>query len=327
MNNESLFDAAKRKVRSATLGHVGLRYASLALFNVARAGFARYSNLTISGSHKDFDANAAVNYATSVFQNFHTYASKDRFHGRVAEIGPGDSSAFGLLCLADGCEQVDLVDRYYSARDNVLQREVNRAVVERHPTLRAHLLDEQFSDSSFAGLTRRYGPEAAAEVYFEQNRDYDFILSCAVFEHLYDPLKALRSTALALKPGGMMLHQVDCRDHGIFSQRFHELKFLELSEPLFWPLRVGGNPNRVRVGEYIKTLDALPVQYEIFVSELAGTKHSIPLGTKLGSLPKPAVDESRAYVESIRGRLAEPFRSMQDRDLMVSGFCLVATRN
>ena len=34
------------------------------------------------------------------------------FHGRAAEVGPGDLSGVGLKLLGEGCFHVDLVDRF-----------------------------------------------------------------------------------------------------------------------------------------------------------------------------------------------------------------------
>src|SRR5713101_2540018 len=99
----------------------------------------------------------------------------------------------------------------------------------------------------------------AAERFFPAHAGYDFILSAAVLEHLYDPLEVLRSMCSALNPGGMMIHRVDLRDHGAFSPSLHDLSFLRLPDWSYWPLRIRGGPNRFRVTDYRQCLVSLPV--------------------------------------------------------------------
>jgi 2-polyprenyl-3-methyl-5-hydroxy-6-metoxy-1,4-benzoquinol methylase len=66
----------------------------------------------------------------------------------------------------------------------------------------------RIENGSPPGLCRYQMP---AEEFFLSHHGYDFILSCAVIEHLYNPLAALRAMAKALNPGGVMIHAVDCR--------------------------------------------------------------------------------------------------------------------
>jgi len=49
-----------------------------------------------------------------VFNDYKYYGGIDQFHGKIAEVGTGDSCGVGILMLKDGCRQVDLIDKYYS---------------------------------------------------------------------------------------------------------------------------------------------------------------------------------------------------------------------
>jgi SAM-dependent methyltransferase len=277
-------------------------------------------------AHAERSVEVAVGYITSVFEMYKTVSGVEHFHGRVAEIGPGDSCGVGLMFLADGCEKVDLVDRFFSARDEHHQQAINRAITQRFPKLSSLLRNQDSSESSFTNLTRHYGESAAAEAFFRTNRGYDFIVSCAVLEHVYDPMRSLSAMASALNPGGTMLHQVDCQDHGQFSEHFHELKFLELPSSLYSPLKWGGGPNRVRLGSYFQVLRQEALDFTIYIEALAGIKEFLPSCTTMEKIPIPVLDASRRYVSEVRGRLAKPFRDMCDEDLMTTRFVVVARK-
>jgi SAM-dependent methyltransferase len=268
----------------------------------------------------------AVRYITSVFDKYKIASGVKRFYGRVVEIGPGDSCGVGLKFLADGCEQVDLIDRFYSRRDEQHQQAIIHALVEQSPRLAALRQNGDFSEESFSKVRRHYGEAATAETFFRTNTGYDFIVSCAVLEHIYDPLRALSAMTSALNPGGMMLHQVDCRDHGQFSEHFHELKFLELPPSMYSPLKWGGGPNRVRLGSYVALLRQKPVNFSIYITSLAGIPELLSRGTLMREIPEALLEISRNYVSRVRGALAQPFRDMADEELMVTSFLLVAKK-
>jgi len=317
----------KSKVRVLTEKQFWLRYGTLAAYRAFCASLSSLTGLTTSGAaHAERNTETAIAYILSVFDKYKSAAQLQCFHGRVAEIGPGDSCGVGLMFLADGCNQVDLSDRYFSARSEEQQRSINRAIVERFPQLSTHTVNGNFSEKSFSNLTRHYGKNAAAEKFFERHTGYDFIVSCAVLEHVYDPLRSIAAAAAALNPGGMMLHQIDCRDHGQFSSSFHELKFLELAPIFYSPLRWGGGPNRVRLGAYRQTLRKLPVDYKVLITSLAGFPEPLDPALPFEQLHPSLLECSRAYVAKARPHLATCFRAMSDEDLMATSFMIIAKK-
>src|SRR5687767_14266087 len=82
---------------------------------------------TRSGAvHLDMPVDASIAYIERVFASYKSWAGVDRFSGRVAEVGPGDSCGIGLLFRHDGCEHVDLVDRFSSMRNPAQQAAIYR---------------------------------------------------------------------------------------------------------------------------------------------------------------------------------------------------------
>jgi hypothetical protein len=318
----------KQSVKSLTARPFWLRYGTLAPYRALCAGASALTGLTRSGArHAEGSIDESANYIASVFNMYKAAAGVEKFHGRIAEIGPGDSCGVSLMFLADGCRQVDLVDRFFSARDEQHQQAINRALVERLPQLTSLRRNGSFLESSFPALTRYYGESAAAETFFKDHKHYDYIVSCAVLEHVYDPLSALAAAASALNAGGVMLHQIDCRDHAQFSEEFHELKFLELRESLYSPLKWRGGPNRVRLSAYVKVLRQEQMGFAIYINSMAGIAEELPPSTTLENVPRSILDSSRQYVSKVRDGLAMPFRNMPDEDLMITRFLLVAGKN
>jgi SAM-dependent methyltransferase len=283
---------------------------------------------TSSGTiHSTFEPGESVRYIEEVYRDYLRYCGVARFHGRVAEVGPGDNCGVGLLFRRDGCTQIDLVDRFYSRRNMAAQAAIYSALIDAHPGMAAAIGEVDLQDErSFRFLTRHYGEEASAERFFQANRGFDFIVSRAVFEHLYDPILALHRMVEALNPGGFLLHKVDLRDHGMFSGAHHELKFLEIRRWLYPWLTVGsGRPNRVLVHAYRAGLAPMPVDVQLLVTRLVGVGDIVP------HLPYEAIAaelraRSIARVQSVRKQLAACFADVSDADLSISGLFLVARR-
>lgn len=313
----------KSSIKAATNKSFWLRYCTYAAYRVFCSGLIHLTGKTMSGSYT-VSVPEAVKHANDVFALLKSVTGIERFQGKVADVGPGESCALGLLFLADGCSHVDLPDRY-AFSDSVLQRDVNRSIVSAHPGLRSGMSDETFAESSFTGLQRHSGEMAAAEQFFSSHHGYDYIVSVATLEHVYDPLSALTCMAHALKPDGVMIHNVDFRDHGQFSESFHDLKFLELSDTMYEPLRWQGGPNRLRLSAYVNHLEHLGFKVETFVQYVTGIKHAIPT-RRMDLLPAAIRCTAMRAAERVRPYLAADFIGATDDDLIAANVVIVARR-
>ena len=283
---------------------------------------------TDSGTaHLGRSIESSLAYIDEVFGDYKRYSGVGRFGGRVAEVGPGDNCGVGLLFLADGCTSVDLVDRFYSKRDAAQHAAIYRALIERARDRFANLVEADLHDeATFPGLTRHYGESAAAETFFVEPERYRFIVSRAVLEHVYDPRLAIVRMVSALERGGMLLHKVDFRDHGMFSETMHELKFFEVPDVLYPHMtRETGRPNRVLIDTYRRALVEVAPDHELLVTRLAGVGEidpHLPYDRIDAGLRKTAVD----YVRSVRSKFAKSLRTISDEDLSVAGIFLVARK-
>jgi SAM-dependent methyltransferase len=278
-------------------------------------------------THSSLSLDESIAYVDEVFDDYKQTSGVEEFHGRVAEVGPGDNCGVALLFLADGCERVDLADRFYARRDTRHHSFIYQRLVEEHPELRNRCKNYPPADESdFEGIHRYYGQEASAESFFRNHGLYDFIVSRATFEHVMSPISALSSMTNALKPGGLLLHKVDLRDHGMFSPNFHELQFLEVPAWLYPRMTRGsGRPNRILVHQYRETLQKEKLAFSIAVTRLAGVGDIFPY-RQYEQIPQEMRQKSIDYVRSVRPRFARCFKLVSDEDLSVAGFFLVAKK-
>jgi len=248
------------------------------------------------------------------------YAGRGTLPGVIAEIGPGDNFGLALLLLGGGATAAHAIDRYASVRDADRQAAIYRALAERHGL--AHLFDGAPAESSLRGLVYHAG--VPAERFFrDSGLRFDAILSRAVMEHLYDPLGALDDMAAALNPGGVMVHRIDLRDHGMFAGR-QPLTFLTIPDGL-WPAmtRGAGRPNRLPLPAWRAWLAASGLEGSLRVTRLAGVAGEIAPAD--WDAIDPALRETAlAAVRAVRPRLARSLSGCADRDLAVSGCVLVA---
>ncbi|MCG8408891.1 MAG: methyltransferase domain-containing protein, partial [Phycisphaerales bacterium] len=217
--------------------------------------------------HKDARLDTSLDYIDRIFADYLRYAGIDSFYGRVCEIGPGDNFGLAVRALDSGADEVIAIDRFYSKRDPEFQNRLYRAMAERHGLHR--FFDGEPSEETLSGV--QYRPSEAAETFFaDKIEEFDFIVSRAVFEHLYDPLGALDDMIGALRPGGTLIHRVDLRDHGMFFN-LNPLTFLTVPGQIYRRMvSNSGRPNRVMFADYRDWLERSGLTGSLRITRLAG---------------------------------------------------------
>ncbi len=318
---EHIRQLMKKNLFLACAGYVADNY-------LHRIRFSMGNITTKSGRrHKAADLGESLAYIRRIFFSIYkTHAGVEHISGKVAEVGPGDSCGIGLLFLGDGASSVDLVDRFYSLRDLDFQTHLNEALAREYPEVAARRTGTGFRESDFEGLHRYYGANASAEKFFAAHTGYDVIVSSAVMGLTYNPLGAIASMVRALTPGGLMIHQIDLTDHGMCSENFHDLKFLEIPSALYKQMTCyAGRPNRVRFHEYRAELDRLGLRYELLITRLAAVG-SLGNAIAFEEIPLELRQRSVTYVRSVRARFCKEYRSATDEDLAVLGCVIIARR-
>ncbi len=273
-----------------------------------------------SGTHPEFDSAAMVSYGTQVWSAYCELAGGHNFTGRVAEIGPGGNDVVAWHLLARGAAEVHLVDRFAQNGDPGRAGQI-RAIAARDPAI-SPILTGQSGDP--AGLYRHIG-QAAEEFFVERTGAFDAILSRAVLEHVMDPIAALTTIARALRPGAVMVHTVDLRDHAMFKGQ-PPLTFLTVPGSL-WPTMTAnsGRPNRVTFSQYREWLAGSGLEGSLTINMLAGSNVDVELAAA-NDAPEPLRATAFAEVAKVRPKLSRALRNESDADLAVSSFTLVARR-
>jgi hypothetical protein len=128
-----------------------------------------------------------------------------------------------------------------------------------------------------------------------------------------------------LRPGGVLVHRIDLRDHGMFSGH-HPLTFLTIGAGLYRAMAAEtGRPNRILLPAYRSHVAALGWPVRLGITRLVGVAGEFG-ALPWDQLPADARDVALAAVRQIRPQLAAPFRTMADQDLAVAGFALVAEK-
>lgn len=285
---------------------------------------------TDSGStHAQLSVSESVDYIEGVFKDYQRVSGIEQFSGRIAEIGPGDSAGVALLFVAHGADHVDLADRFYSRRSNSHNADVYQVLSEKYPMLRQMLASVDLSDdSALPKIKRFYGEKASGELFFKEHNDYSVIVSRSVLEHVDDPELVLRSIYDALKPGGVLIHKVDLRDHGMFTPYRESTAFLRIPR---WVYRLmtwrSGYPNRFLFHDYKRVLqDICPDSTKLLIAAIHGRDEPLSEAVPLAQIPSDIRLTGIHAIEEVRHKFASCFKHVPSDELMVSSFFFICEK-
>ncbi len=303
----------------------------------AGRSFRKGNNLSTSGStHLNLTVSQSVDYVNEVYRDYLAYAglSPDDLRGkRVLEVGPGDNLGVALRFLAAGAARVVCIDKFFSNRNPEQQREIYRA-------LRAQLPCEErarYDESIETGGSVRVNPEKLLYIHgtaVEEARRslsgdvFDFVVSRAVIEHLYDTDAAFSVMDSLLAPGGYMIHKIDLGDHGMFTRGgHHPLTFLTIPDMLYSLMtKHSGSPNRRTVGYYHHKMRELGYDAKVLITRIIGSDDEIVPHEETAEVMGKHSSQAVPLVSAIRPRLQPAFRRMADEELAVTGIFLTGRK-
>jgi len=298
--------------------------------------FLLLSKTSTSGStHLKHNLVESLDYINEVYNDYIHYGNldQDEIRGKqILEIGPGDNFGVALKFIAKGAEKVTSLDRFYSKRDNIQQLNIYQALLKTFSPDEISDVEAaiEISDMTFkikeSKIQYLFGQ--GIEDFITPNNKFDLIISRAVLEHVQNPDKAFDNMDSFLKNGGKMLHKVDLRNHGIFSELSdNPLYFLTINSRI-WALmsKHSGSPNRKRINYYEKKLKSLGYEYKIYVTHILNKKEILPHKIHI-SKGIDYDDKDLAFVVNIRPYLAKEFKRLSDHELIISGIFLVVKKN
>ena len=226
---------------------------------------------------------------------------------RLLEYGPGDVPGVAILMVAHGAEQVVCVDRFPLVKMSPKNVEIVKLMLERLPDEARQRADLCFRQPGRpeSGFNPRYIDYLVRPSGLSGFSDEaDLVFSRAVLEHVNDLPASILDMYAALKPGGVSIHLVDLKSHGL--HRVNPLDFLEWPDWL-WSLMYSekGVPNRLRVDAYREAVSQS--------------------GFECVAL-KPTLRATAVDIQAVRPRLAKRFRNLSDEDLSWLGFWLVCRK-
>ena len=270
---------------------------------------------------------------TRIYNHYLLFGGVDRLHGKICEIGPGDTAGVSLIALRYGAECSDLVERFDRTFSVEGQAAIYRALSEIHG-LDQFKKSAEWKDDCIQGI-RWY--KDAAERHLRKKKSegvrYDTIISNAVLEHLDDPLAVITTGLEVLEKGGVMLHQVGLDDHGLFSSlpenRYDELSWFQTPDWLQRRFAKNtGRPNRILFHEYKHLAEELKRSgkirdYKFVIRQLAGVG-KLPNDPKFefDHLPRDMRDAAETFVDQRKPKFARSLRDVPSLDLAIKGFFL-----
>lgn len=178
----------------------------------------------------------------------------------VLELGPGNSYTLAFNFLLSGAKKTVLVDKYPRRFDTNHQKEFLEKEIKFFKKKYNRSLKGIITKAGKANKAKILSIKASAEKMRTVKTDSsDIIVSISVLEHIKDLEKAFREMHRVLKPGGLMIHKIDLRDHYNFNK---PLMFLKYSKKTWenWMTKEGYSyTNRLRADDIIKM-----VKYEGF---------------------------------------------------------------
>jgi SAM-dependent methyltransferase len=283
------------------------------LARMAPAVYVRLTGQTGRGSAPESAQDVADYFRRCFDEYFQQLAVRpdtieDWLNGRVLlEYGPGDVPGVGLLMLAYGAGRVFCVDRFALARSTPEHHAILQAVLdglEGERLERAAQCFNRTGEPASGFRPERLMYRVTRNGLSGLDREVDMIYSRAVLEHVNDLDATFDDMTRALKPGGVTIHQVDLKSHGL--HRENPLDFLTWPDWL-WNLMYSGKgvPNRLRIDRYHKALERSGLEIRVL---------------------KPTVQATPEDVSDVRRFLARPFKTLDDDSLRWLGFWLVAEK-
>lgn len=272
----------------------------------------------------EYSIDEAVQYINDVYNDYTEYGKVDFTDKEILEIGHGGTLGVAFNFIANGAKRVYCTD-VGTFKKEKKELDVRRKIFDNFNSEQkkrvSSVLNDNFELDGRIVKAVNAGDIAKMDLGFK----FDLIVSRAVLEHVSDLETAFKVMDKHLKQGGMMLHVVDLRNHGMFSDfGNHPLYFLRFGNML-WDMMTKYNegPNRKRITHYKAALDRLGYKYDIYITNMLNDKDVYPYILRLGD---QFDNGDIVRVDAIKKRLSRDFRMLKAEDLFITGILIRAEK-
>lgn len=224
----------------------------------------------------------------------------------VLELGPGQTPDLLFAALLYGAKKVIALDINKYLKSDLYDLNLYKETREwiRDAVNRGELpLAETFNGERYATELPQI---PLSDLYFSvydgrrfplEDESVDIIWTKSVLEHVREPTVMIREMKRVLKPGGIMLHIIDLRDHTTLENGKDWLRFLRYSDML-WNLMTGNRStwaNRLRAFQWKNLFEE--TGFKLIYEDTANQPF---------------------HKDFSRKKLAAPFLNFQDYDLSIA---------
>jgi len=215
------------------------------------------------------------------------------------ELGPGDSALSVLIARTWGASAAIALDAGDFAMRDIQAYLRTAEVLNRQGKKCPDLSDVRDFDEMLGRLNARYLTRGTASMAEIPDASIDYIWSCVVLEHVHrdEFARMAREMRRILKPGGVMAHSIDLRDH------------------------LGGGLNNLRVSA--QRWESPFFQDAGFYTNRLGFRDLVGLFEKAEFAWKTAHIDRWPGLPLPRKLMQPEFRERSDDDLCIAGFQLI----
>lgn len=214
----------------ADLPRIGHAIASNLVARALPGVYVRLPRQTGRGAGEESAQEAANYFRRCVSDYFDVLGTRTSYSAalvrgrRILEYGPGNVPGVALLLIAHGAASVVCVDRFpmvSPSRENLAILWCLLESLEGEQRARAAECFRVRGDPASGFIEERVRYQVAAGGLSGLEQAVDLVLSRAVLEHVSDLNATFADMYCALIPGGICLHQVDLKSHGLHRYNPH----------------------------------------------------------------------------------------------------------